>query len=567
MQVVLSNERENPDRKIISDYQFTNNILTPNSVLDSTRLGLYFIIATVALLAKSGGCSTYEKAMVAASLIHPSNNVAYLIVEDSSKRPIKTLSLENELEALPKENESQLPYFSDTLMKFLPEQDGESFVSVESMEFDLESAQQHGRALLELPKPEWNTADENENAQLETNSNQLSAGLLEINIALLRVSYGTGEAMFDILDNDFTLEKLKGGPQILLNGNGSSFGARTVLFWMLVTFSICACGCGCLIICVQTELDEPEEPQPRRPVRRRLTLEEVRSRFPSYHFHPEDHTQNGCCPSDGVCTSSAAAAAADVGYMQVSDECTICLDEFEQHVRVRKLPCGHVFHSTCIARWLVERHANCPLCKLDLYIEPEVEEDDEHGGSENNDASPQSEPPTAASFWNAWFTNSNSNTEGYSQLEVPSGAVEQAEGLSPSGAVQEEPRSWWPFSLETVPSGDEDESNNNNNDGRSSPLALSSSIAAGALSSLWARNSSFFSRQRRRHTSSQDGTESNLTELTEPLVPAASASSTPEEEPAEGILVADARPSSLTQEEESQPLVLDSAISSATSEI
>ena len=444
-------------------------------------MDLYSMITTiVALLAKSGGCSIYEKAVVAASLINPSNNVAYLIVEDSSKRR-HVVSVEDELEALPNENKSQLQQF-------------------------------------------------------ETNNNQLSPGFLEINIALLHVSYGTGEAIFDILDNDVTLEKLKGGPQILLNGNGTSFSARTVIFWMLVTFSICACGCGCLIICVNTELDEPEEPQPRRPVRRRLTLEEVRSRFPSYHFNPDDHTQNGCCPDDGVCT-----AAADVGYMQVSDECTICLDEFERHVRVRKLPCGHVFHSTCIARWLVERHANCPLCKLDLYIEPEEEEEDQNS-RDANEASPP-EPQTAAFFWNSWFFNSS--TEGYSQLEVPSGAAEQAEGLTPSGAVQEEPRSWWPFSLETVPSTDEDEQQQDeSNDNRSSPRAIS--IAANALSSFWARNSSFLNRQRRRH-SSRDVTESNLTELTEPLVPAAASHSTEEQE---GIVAAP----SLTQEEFQPPV-------------
>lgn len=356
--------------------------------------------------------------------------------------------------------------------------------------------------------------------------------------------------MFSILDQDIFLEKREGGPRILLNGNGASFNFRTVLFWMLATFSICACGCACLLVCVQTELDEPEEPQPRRPVRRRLTLEEVRSRFPSYHFHPEDHTQNGCCPADAACSG------ADAGYMQVSDECTICLDEFVEHVRVRKLPCGHVFHSTCIARWLVERHANCPLCKLDLYIEPE--EDDE-SSSDSNDAALPQEPQTAASFWSRWFEdNITGGRHVHSQLNVPSGAAEEAQGLSPSGAIQEEPRSWWPFSLETVPSADEDEQqqqdadrpSNNNTNSQSSPL----SIAAGALSSLWARNSSVF-RQRRRHRH-EEATDGNLTELTEPLVPVSPSAT--EEPEGRGVTAVEFAPA-LSQE--SQPLVSESATS------
>lgn len=43
--------------------------------------------------------------------------------------------------------------------------------------------------------------------------------------------------------------------------------------------------------------------------------------------------------------------------------CVICTEDFFPNQKVRILPCGetHVFHKTCIDRWLIEVQ-NCPLC-------------------------------------------------------------------------------------------------------------------------------------------------------------------------------------------------------------
>lgn len=38
---------------------------------------------------------------------------------------------------------------------------------------------------------------------------------------------------------------------------------------------------------------------------------------------------------------------------------------------------SHAFHSRCVGKWLSERHAVCPLCKEDLYVEEEEEAEDE----------------------------------------------------------------------------------------------------------------------------------------------------------------------------------------------
>ena len=44
-------------------------------------------------------------------------------------------------------------------------------------------------------------------------------------------------------------------------------------------------------------------------------------------------------------------------------DCVVCLDEFREGQRCRKLPgCGHVFHRRCLDTWLVKVSA-CPICR------------------------------------------------------------------------------------------------------------------------------------------------------------------------------------------------------------
>ncbi|VDN58070.1 unnamed protein product [Dracunculus medinensis] len=59
-------------------------------------------------------------------------------------------------------------------------------------------------------------------------------------------------------------------------------------------------------------------------------------------------------------------------YIKVEDvpenekeRCTICLMDFEADEDVRCLCCTHVFHVTCIDRWLVY-NKKCPVCRIDL---------------------------------------------------------------------------------------------------------------------------------------------------------------------------------------------------------
>ncbi|XP_026220479.1 autocrine motility factor receptor a [Anabas testudineus] len=64
------------------------------------------------------------------------------------------------------------------------------------------------------------------------------------------------------------------------------------------------------------------------------------------------------------------------------DDCAICWDAMSS---ARKLPCGHLFHSSCLRSWL-EQDTSCPTCRLSLNIgdgEYRVERDAREANPDN----------------------------------------------------------------------------------------------------------------------------------------------------------------------------------------
>lgn len=48
-----------------------------------------------------------------------------------------------------------------------------------------------------------------------------------------------------------------------------------------------------------------------------------------------------------------------------SQSCTICLEEFQLGLPVRRLPCRHMYHVACVDEWLSQCRI-CPVCKHDI---------------------------------------------------------------------------------------------------------------------------------------------------------------------------------------------------------
>lgn len=63
------------------------------------------------------------------------------------------------------------------------------------------------------------------------------------------------------------------------------------------------------------------------------------------------------------------------------DDCAICWDEMKA---ARKLPCGHLFHHSCLRSWL-EQDTSCPTCRTCLKAHHDVLIDDIEDRSEGED--------------------------------------------------------------------------------------------------------------------------------------------------------------------------------------
>lgn len=48
---------------------------------------------------------------------------------------------------------------------------------------------------------------------------------------------------------------------------------------------------------------------------------------------------------------------------EISQTCSICLEEFTSDSVLRELACRHVFHKSCVDPWLLDRCSLCPLCR------------------------------------------------------------------------------------------------------------------------------------------------------------------------------------------------------------
>ncbi|TXG60160.1 hypothetical protein EZV62_014733 [Acer yangbiense] len=61
-------------------------------------------------------------------------------------------------------------------------------------------------------------------------------------------------------------------------------------------------------------------------------------------------------------TASAAVQRLKEEMAEVSTDCSICLESVGVGEIVARMPCSHLFHTTCITRWL-HRKPSCPLCR------------------------------------------------------------------------------------------------------------------------------------------------------------------------------------------------------------
>ncbi|OVA13970.1 zinc finger protein [Macleaya cordata] len=59
---------------------------------------------------------------------------------------------------------------------------------------------------------------------------------------------------------------------------------------------------------------------------------------------------------------------------ETPDSCAVCLYEFESQEEIRRLTnCRHIFHRSCLDRWMDHDQKTCPLCRTP-FIPDEMQE-------------------------------------------------------------------------------------------------------------------------------------------------------------------------------------------------
>ena len=47
----------------------------------------------------------------------------------------------------------------------------------------------------------------------------------------------------------------------------------------------------------------------------------------------------------------------------MNSACSACLESFNLREDISTTPCGHVFHTKCIEKWLQSGNSQCPQCR------------------------------------------------------------------------------------------------------------------------------------------------------------------------------------------------------------
>jgi hypothetical protein len=424
------------------------------------------MLLLVALIVRKGGCTLEEKALVASTLVYPPGVVQYIIVDgDKNLRNLNKNHPEQQQQqplvitqeqdgVVSRDDEDLLGWYdempliqvrgvelgdrydddddeSSSLVPYPSRQEEEEERSQPLGEDDLPNDDDDDESsimmtsLQHVQNPTTTVLQEEQDTFLPNDDESIPTFRTlrkkkkhdDITVAVLRVSYNAGYELLDFVLRESKATRDMGGPKIVMDSKEPNASAKTIFLWVLMSASLSASACLCLVLFVNRGVYSPEEQAaagaPRPPVRRRLTHDQVRDKYPAFSFQETCITTRGGEPVD---------------------DCAICLDEFLQGNQCRQLPCQHVFHGTCIARWLIERSATCPLCKVDLY------EDDE---SSSNSSSSAEAAPLDTSWWGGMISRASSSQEQQQQPPVTNNNQTAATTTTALPQIIQTQTSWW----------------------------------------------------------------------------------------------------------------------------
>lgn len=146
-------------------------------------------------------------------------------------------------------------------------------------------------------------------------------------------------------------------------------GVVLVAFMVVFAVSLACCCCIWVLICCKLYCEENE-------IERDIRLLEAQRDFPRRqeliesimrHLQQLEDDIGAQTPLGADRTRRLPSHTYKAG--SDSETCAICVDEFTDGERVKKLPCDHIFHPTCIDEWLINHSSLCPLCKVNLRFQ------------------------------------------------------------------------------------------------------------------------------------------------------------------------------------------------------
>lgn len=386
----------------------------------------------------SDGCTLVEKIQYALTHIEPIGRVKYLIVATSSEEEEEEAEVANRMKIW------------NTDDRFVVADVPPTKRNLKQWRYEIQrAARKTYETLLRRHRKNKDKKQEKKNKEEEKDKENHKPHT-DIPLYIIHVSIMTYNDLYSIIQRQTESTLLEGGTQISIDNNRHShryYGGNgdeqneTLLYTALIAFITAGVCFFIILLCGSNDWDDDEAAnpnntnQPPRPTRQRLTKEQVRQLFPIYRYDGESKLYR-IVPVPSVSTVASPEPSSDtlhqpllssspstsdteafhqqeVIHNMLLDVCSICLDEYEVHDKIRMLPCHHTFHSKCVGRWLSERSAVCPLCKENLYIDPEpVETENENdvtttadvnnNAANDNTNNTTTEDSTTVSFNSVW---------------------------------------------------------------------------------------------------------------------------------------------------------------------
>ncbi|TYI94684.1 hypothetical protein E1A91_D02G222500v1 [Gossypium mustelinum] len=84
------------------------------------------------------------------------------------------------------------------------------------------------------------------------------------------------------------------------------------------------------------------------------------------HLAENDPNRYGTPPASKSAIDSLPSVKITKDHLSSkSNQCAVCMDDFEEGIQAKWMPCRHLYHKDCILPWL-ELHNSCPVCRHEL---------------------------------------------------------------------------------------------------------------------------------------------------------------------------------------------------------